>query len=79
MLPNSFKKAGEYAAMLCIWLAVLFLFGTLSDNFLTARTLGTLANRIPTLTVVAAGMTLVLVIGGIDLSVGSVMGLCGSL
>src|ERR1019366_4727901 len=64
--------------MLAIWIGLLLLFGALSQNFLTARTLGTIANRIPTLAVVAAGMTLVLIIGGIDLSVGSVLGLCGA-
>ena len=72
------KGLGEYAAMLAIWIGLLLLFGALSQNFLTARTLGTIANRIPTLAVVAAGMTLVLIIGGIDLSVGSVLGLCGA-
>jgi len=72
------KGLGEYAAMLGIWVGLLLLFGVLSQNFLTARTLGTVANRIPTLAVVAAGMTLVLIIGGIDLSVGSVLGLSGS-
>src|ERR1039457_4075867 len=64
--------------MLAIWIGLLLLFGVLSQNFLTARTLGTVANRIPALAVVAAGMTLVLIIGGIDLSVGSVLGLCGA-
>jgi ribose transport system permease protein len=72
------KGLGEYAAMLAIWIGLLLLFGTLSQNFLTARTLSTLANRIPALAVVAAGMTLVLIIGGIDLSVGSVLGLSGA-
>jgi ribose transport system permease protein len=72
------KGLGEYAAMLGIWVGLLLLFGVLTQNFLTARTLGTVANRIPTLAVVAAGMTLVLIIGGIDLSVGSVLGLAGS-
>jgi ribose transport system permease protein len=72
------KGLGEYAAMLGIWIGLVLLFGALSQNFLTARTFGTVANRIPTLAVVAAGMTLVLIIGGIDLSVGSVLGLSGS-
>ena len=72
------KSVGEYAIMLLVWAGLLVLFGSLSEHFLTARTLGALANRIPTLSVVAAGMTLVLVIGGIDLSVGSVLGLCGA-
>jgi ribose transport system permease protein len=69
---------GEYAAMLLIWLGLFLLFGAFSDNFLTWRTLSTLANRIPALAVVSAGMTLVLIIGGIDLSVGSVLGLAGA-
>ncbi len=78
MNAGGFKRFGEYAALLVVWLGLLLLFGLLSDNFLSARTLGALANRIPALTAVAAGMTLVLIIGGIDLSVGSVLGLCGA-
>ena len=73
------KRIGEYAALVLIWIGLLLLFGLLSHNFLTIGTLNALANRIPTLTVVAAGMTLVLIIGGIDLSVGSVLGLAGAL
>jgi ribose transport system permease protein len=72
------KKLAEYTAMLAIWLGLLLLFGLLSRNFLSAQTFATLANRIPALLVIAAGMTLVLIIGGIDLSAGSVLGLCGS-
>jgi ribose transport system permease protein len=72
------KGLGEYAAMLGIWLGLLLLFGGLSNNFLTAQNLRTLANSIPALAVIVAGMTLVLIIGGIDLSVGSVLGLCGA-
>jgi len=72
------KKLAEYLAMLLIWLALVMVFGLLSHNFLSERTFITLANRIPTLAVVAAGMTLLLIIGGIDLSVGSVLGLCGA-
>jgi ribose transport system permease protein len=78
MLIQSSKKLAEYAAMLIVWLGLVLLFGLLSRNFLAVPTFLTLANRIPSLTVVAAGMTLVLIIGGIDLSVGSVLGLCGS-
>jgi len=71
-------KIVECLAMLVIWLGLVFLFGSLSHNFLSARTFAALANRIPPLAVISAGMTLVLIIGGIDLSVGSVLGLCGS-
>ena len=71
-------KLAEYGAMLVIWVALVLLFGLLSRSFLSVPTFVTLANRIPALTVVAVGMTFVLIIGGIDLSVGSVLGLCGS-
>src|SRR5579864_3344221 len=64
--------------MLVIWLGLVILFGLLSSNFLNTRTFAILANRIPALAVISAGMTLVLIIGQIDLSVGSVLGLAGS-
>jgi ribose transport system permease protein len=72
------QKLVEYAAMLFIWLALVLLFGLLSRNFLSLSTFVILANRIPPLTVISAGMTFVLIIGGIDLSVGSLSGLCGA-
>ena len=71
-------KLAEYVALLGIWLGLVLLFGLLSDSFLSPRTFAALANRIPALAVIAAGMTLVLIVGGIDLSVGSVLGLCGA-
>lgn len=60
-------------------IVLLLLFTFFSKNFLTATTLLTMANTIPDITVVAVGMTLVLIAGGIDLSVGSVMALSASL
>ncbi len=72
------RKLVEYVAMIAIWLGLVLLFGLWSDNFLRVSTFVTLANRVPALAVIAAGMTLVLIVGGIDLSVGSVAGLCGA-
>jgi ribose transport system permease protein len=77
-MTRTTRYFGEYAAMVAIWLGLFLLFGLFSDNFLTWRTVSTLANRIPTLMVVSAGMTLILIVGGIDLSVGSVLGLGGA-
>lgn len=57
---------------------IVAFFGAYSDRFITTNTLGSVANRIPTLTLAATGMTLVLLIGGIDLSVGSVLALGGA-
>src|ERR1700761_1641024 len=72
------KKFVEYTAMLAIWDGLGLLFGMLSKNFLSARTFVALANRIPALAVISAGRTLVLISGQIDWSVGSVLGLAGS-
>lgn len=77
---SSWKRyVAEYAPLLVIWLALMGLFGLLSDNFLNAGTLSTLASQVPPLTIVACGMTLVLIIAGIDLSVGSVMAFCSGM
>lgn len=65
----------QYVALLCVLLALIAIFGSQSQNFLTQRTFVSIANQIPDLTFVAVGMTLVLVVAGIDLSVGSVLAL----
>jgi ribose transport system permease protein len=64
--------------LVAVLLALIGLFASLSDHFLSLLTFTTLANQIPALTVIAVGMTLVLIIAGIDLSVGSVMALAGA-
>ncbi|PYD07168.1 ABC transporter permease, partial [Pseudomonas syringae pv. pisi] len=48
------------------------------DHFLSYQTFSMLANQIPDLMVLSVGMTLILIIGGIDLSVGSVLALAAS-
>jgi len=50
-------------------------FGIAADNFFTTGTLTAILTQLPALTVVTIGMTLVLISGGIDLSVGSVVAL----
>jgi ribose transport system permease protein len=64
--------------MLAVWLGLVAFFAAMSDRFLSAATFLSLAAQIPTLTVVAAGMTLVIITSGIDLSVGSVLGVAGA-
>jgi ribose transport system permease protein len=51
------------------------IFGFASENFLRWATFVSIANQIPDLILIAVGMTLVLVVGGIDLSVGSILAL----
>jgi len=53
-------------------------FGATAQNFLTFQTFRTIANQIPDAAVISVGMTFVLILGGIDLSVGSVLALSGS-
>ena len=65
----------RYFGLLAVLGLMCLLFGLASDRFLTPRTFTSIANQIPELTLVAVGMTLVLVIGGIDLSVGSLLAL----
>ena len=65
----------NYLGLLLVLLFLVALFSALCDHFLTLQTLATVANQSPDLTVIAVGMTLVLIIGGIDLSVGSVLAL----
>ncbi len=59
-------------------IAMTALFSGLSTHFLTYDTFTTIANQIPDLIVMAVGMTFVLIIAGIDLSVGSVLALAAS-
>lgn len=77
--PRRGGPAGEYVGLLAVLVALVVLFSLLSDRFLAARTFVTIGNQIPDLLVVAVGMTYVLIIAGIDLSVGSVLGLAGAL
>lgn len=69
----------EYLGLVSVLLALIGLFGLLSDHFLTLLTLTTIANQIPALAVIAIGMTFVLLIAGIDLSVGSLLALSGAI
>lgn len=65
----------QYGLLLFALALLLVVFGSRSNNFLTMSTLGSIANQIPDLTLIAVGMTFVLMIGAIDLSVGSVVAL----
>lgn len=65
--------------MLAVLALLVAFFSGLSDHFFTRVTFSTLANQIPALAVISVGMTFVLVIAGIDLSVGSVMAFAGAM
>ncbi|KJJ99274.1 ABC transporter permease [Burkholderiaceae bacterium 26] len=69
---------GTIGGLLAALVAMLVLFSTLSPTFFSLPTFTTIANEIPDLLVMAVGMTFILMIGGIDLSVGSVLALAAS-
>ncbi|MBL8871831.1 MAG: ABC transporter permease [Planctomycetaceae bacterium] len=78
--PNKWKSysAGilNSCALIFVLIVLVLIFSQLNDRFLSLRTAISIANQIPALTIVAVGMTFVLIAGGIDLSVGSVLALC---
>ncbi len=65
----------QYAGLLAVLILMVATFSLLSKNFFQPTTLISIANQVPDLTFLAVGMTLVLVVGGIDLSVGSLLAL----
>jgi ribose transport system permease protein len=72
------RRFSDFLILFTVLVAMIGLFGLLRDTFWSVPTLGNIANRIPALALVATGMTVVMITGGIDLSVGSVLGLCGA-
>ena len=65
----------QYAGLIGVLVLLILVFGLSSANFLKPATFVSIANQIPDLTLIAVGMTLVLVVGGIDLSVGATLAL----
>ena len=68
----------DYLGMALALAVELVIFGVFAENFFTLTNFKTIANQIPDKTIVAVGMTFVLIIAGIDLSVGSVLALAGA-
>jgi ribose transport system permease protein len=65
----------DAVALLVVLAALVTAFSLTTERFFTAPTLRTIANQIPELVIASVGLTFVLLIGAIDLSVGSVMAL----
>ena len=72
---NTLLVEGRALIALVIIVAV---FGALSDNFLTAGNVVTIVKQVAFNAIIALGMLLVILNGGIDLSVGSIVGLTGA-
>lgn len=73
------SELGTWLGLVGVLVAMVALFGSLSEYFLSADTFVAIVNEIPALAVMAVGMTFVLIVAGIDLSVGSVLALSAAL
>lgn len=71
-----FKLINEYRSLL-ILLIMIVAASFLSSNFMSANNLFNVLRQISIFGVVSVGMTFVILTGGIDLSVGSIVGLSG--
>ncbi|OGB29392.1 MAG: ABC transporter permease [Burkholderiales bacterium RIFCSPLOWO2_12_FULL_61_40] len=69
------SQLGTYLGLSAVLVGMVLLFTSLSDYFWSQATFVAIANEIPALLVMSIGMTFVLIIAGIDLSVGSVLAL----
>lgn len=67
------EQVRELSLLLLIILAVI-VFGSLIDGYYTSRTFNRIATSVAIVTVIGAGMTLVVLTRNIDLSVGSIVG-----
>ena len=66
--------AVEYAGLIVALAALVGIFSFSAPHFLSGETFATISNQVPSAVIAAAGMTFVLGVAEIDLSVGSVLG-----
>lgn len=79
MRSNRFYLAlVDYLGLGLALAALITFFAMTTDYFFTLTTFRTIANQIPDAAIIATGMTFVLIIAGIDLSVGSMLALGGA-
>jgi ribose transport system permease protein len=72
------RMLADYLGLSTVLVLLVLFFGTQTDHFLEATTFRSIANQIPDAVMIAVGMTFVLIIAGIDLSVGSILALGGA-
>ena len=82
MINNNMKQInfGQVAMNLRAYIAVIILiifFSIANDNFLTTTSILTMIRHVALNAIVAIGITFIILTGGIDLSIGSVIGFSG--
>ncbi|MGC8744253.1 MAG: ABC transporter permease [Verrucomicrobiia bacterium] len=78
MKVNIRKVAIDYLGLIIAIITLIAIFSLLTRYFFSKTTFLTIANQIPSAVLIATGMTYILIIAEIDLSVGSVLGFSGA-
>jgi D-xylose transport system permease protein len=73
---NNIKQYSMYIALIFIWIFFIIMTG---GTFMAMRNLSNLSRQVSIIAILGTGMTLVIITGNIDLSVGSLMGLIGAI
>lgn len=71
------RPAADSLRLLAVLVLLIAAFGLATDRFFSVRTFHAVASQVPALLIASVGMTYVLMIGAIDLSIGSVLALAG--
>ena len=79
MYPNSYQKFAIKYNTVIIFLIMLLVSALVSDVFFTSSNLFNLIRQVTPVGIISMGMLLVILTGGIDLSVGSVVAMVGVL
>ncbi len=79
MVKSKLKIDWSSLGILAALFIMIILFGSLNSNFFSVRNLGNILRQISIVGICSVGMTLVILTAGIDLSVGSVIGLAAVL
>ncbi len=77
--PHWTTMLAEYLGLVLVLVLLILFFGFSARNFLTLGNFRTIASQTPAAILIATGMTYVLIIAGIDLSVGSVLAFCSAI
>lgn len=75
-MKNIFFKSPTGGILLAL-IAVCILFGSMTTRFFTPTNISVILNQVSVNAILAFGVTFVIIAGGIDLSLGSLVALCG--
>lgn len=76
-MGNFWTRYGRQIILAVILLVQMFVLGRMSPHFLEGRNLLDLSKNLAEVGIIAIGMTFIIMTGGIDLSVGSLLAVCG--